>query len=351
MMAACASVPKEDLKSYSDAFAEAQQAGNLYLDEVATAAQVLAEREALANPASADAGSEDSDFDPRTVPSAGASADPPAVTARRQALMVIVSYNELLVRLAKGESADGLEDSVVTISKQIAATLQLVSVVNPLLSTALGAVGPIMDAARRARSTSELRTVLIDGHDKVAALIQALIDDTPTIWRIIRDRYKLDIVAALAATGDARREISEIAAAYRIPTDPDLMRERQRVEDEMNDLRKVVSSDSNFTRTKLGSSATGPAYTPSASALLNAALRQMGSAVDSYRAAVAKRDQLRQGLVEYVRLLRKVRDSLEALVNDVQNPDVVASALAVTTEAVELRSQAQTLLATFHNPQ
>src|SRR5215475_8995102 len=80
MMAACASVPKEDLKSYSDAFAEAQQAGNLYLDEVATAAQVLAEREALANPASADAGSEDSDFDPRTVPSAGASADPPAVT-------------------------------------------------------------------------------------------------------------------------------------------------------------------------------------------------------------------------------------------------------------------------------
>ncbi|MCP4629353.1 MAG: hypothetical protein GY850_38495 [bacterium] len=121
-LSACARVPVESFKVYTETFDTVQIKGNAILDEVAKAiAKVHDIEKGLAGGEEADQQAPTSDqaaspekLDPKVI-LADTTSQPPSVAARRNAFNVATQYNATLLKLAEGQSMTELQQSLASL--------------------------------------------------------------------------------------------------------------------------------------------------------------------------------------------------------------------------------------------
>ncbi|MEP3048330.1 MAG: hypothetical protein ABJL55_23450 [Roseibium sp.] len=191
-------MPLETLKTYSDAFSQANDAGNLLLDEIspivssATPARgkVTCGTSRLGYPLC---------FDLIAVRGKDGirQNEDPSIVARRDALAAVTLYNKMLVDLAEGKQTKDFinqVDELVILANSVA-TLGIVpsggltALVPPTASFAKDL------AARfgRARANATVRQSILQSKDDIQELLKALADDTPKIYEVFRKAREADL--------------------------------------------------------------------------------------------------------------------------------------------------------------
>jgi hypothetical protein len=208
-LAACTSIPKQDLTAYTSAFDQFSVAGNLLLDEISPFVSSVPP-EGAEGAETAEIKSCESDgkpyppcFDPNLVPrSSGLRInEDPSITARRAALEIATRYNALLVALAEGQSVE-------VINQQFDQLTGLAGAAVGALTAAGVAAGPygilvpvalelFKDLAARfeqARANDTVRQSLIASESDIKQLFTLMIEDMPAIYDIYREGQQHEIV-------------------------------------------------------------------------------------------------------------------------------------------------------------
>lgn len=210
LVAGCAQIPTEDLRTYADTSSTAQEAGNLLYDEVAPlfdgGGGPVATCDILAS-----AGFREC-FDPSLAlgPEAARRNEPAEVRLRRLALGMIADYNDMLIELASGlpterrrATFDSLVGSVnagaALIPGQGVAAAGLLSAAAPVIGDLATRVGKIRDSNLAANSVLEARGA-------ITGVIDALIDDSRTLYAVYFSPIQQPAGLALADLSIAQDE-------------------------------------------------------------------------------------------------------------------------------------------------
>ena len=217
--AACARIPAQELTLYSETFVQARTAGDLLLDEVSP---IIAAAEAkerakdgeevgAAEAAKACEVDEASGYRPCFKVSFALGeeddriGDPVAVKVQRSALQLIAAYNQLVARLAAGESAAALSAKFEEIKALGDGVSGLAPVALPeveLVKAALGIVQNVAENVETARANAAAASSVLQSRGEIKTLIRHLIDLTPTLYEF----YASEIFRAqTAAQADLNR--------------------------------------------------------------------------------------------------------------------------------------------------
>lgn len=200
-------IQPEDLKSLNTSFIEVQRAGDLLYDETA---KVIASRAKQGIDACAsDAAGVPTCFNPSTI--RGGRNEDPSVAIRRLALQLLTQYSLALVELSEGKSTDELKSSVSDIAAAASGIVSIAGTTTGVLPAVFG--GPVISSLsdlagdlERARSGETIRHSLIEQRDTVAQLIDALIADTPQMYKIYYLSQQLTVLKASGAEITALRQ-------------------------------------------------------------------------------------------------------------------------------------------------
>ncbi|ACS61308.1 hypothetical protein Rleg_6568 (plasmid) [Rhizobium leguminosarum bv. trifolii WSM1325] len=207
-LAACATrIQPEDLKSLNTSFAEAQKAGDLLYDETA---KVIASRAKQGKDScGTDAAGVPTCFNPQAI--GGGRNEDPSVAVRRLALQLLTEYSLALVELSEGKSADELKSSINDIAAAASGIVAIAGVTTGVLPAVFG--GPIVSSLsdlagdlERARSAEAIRRSLLQQRETIAQLIDALIADTPQMYKIYYLSQQLAVLKASGAEITAMRQ-------------------------------------------------------------------------------------------------------------------------------------------------
>ncbi len=207
-MTGCAGVPSEDLRAYADAYEQAKTAGvQIYKEYLPSAlAQQRAASETAAGavaPPVADDPYLAEFLGPRKWVSIAPEtcdifADAPDVLARCQALVAVSDYNQVLLRLDSGESAEALMGRVGQIKGVVDGliTLAAATPAAPFLlagSTLFAPLSGILGEALTLRERAILRAKLNEGAPLVAEMLALLRSDAATVFYAQYDQTRLDL--------------------------------------------------------------------------------------------------------------------------------------------------------------
>jgi hypothetical protein len=117
----------------------------------------------------------------RTFPNFG---DPPATQAFRHGVRLIGDYSEVLLILAEGRNLDETSAQVQALGQNIAALLSVASGPGAAagLTTALGALDPIIRDAAQRRNVDEMKRLVLSGAPQMKKLIESLRGAAPEIF-------------------------------------------------------------------------------------------------------------------------------------------------------------------------
>jgi hypothetical protein len=235
LVAACTSHPPlEPVRSFSDAYKSANDAGQPLLDDLA-----VAEKSEGQNNAANQAGRPNRSGNvPDEAPGVGCSrsqqrwreagtdsgfiqgfcvsdapyfaslGDPPATQAFRGGLSVLGKYVDVLTLLAEGRNIEELHARLQSLSSSIGQLLALVpggTFAGPAIGGALTELKPLIDAAAQQANEREIRRLVIQGAPAARLLIKKLKEATPSIFNT------LTAVAARTASGPAALDNAAIA--------------------------------------------------------------------------------------------------------------------------------------------
>jgi hypothetical protein len=262
LVAACSSVPQEQVQLYTQAFAEAEAAGNLVYDQIspivarqpatnapADAAIVapaagpgtgsnqagsLTEYQAeKADPCAGDLGPQPFEpcFDPDTVTAGAVPGEPAEVKARRRAMATIALYNNLLLRLNSGATSNELGGEVRQLSSNLGGVLQFVNAAaGPIAGLAGDTLARLAELQERVRADRELRTALVQGEPVIQELITALIHETPTLYAIKLGATQKELIPFRTQINETRTEIRALVRGHAAPGDGRLVELSGRLE-------------------------------------------------------------------------------------------------------------------------
>jgi hypothetical protein len=216
-LAACVPVPIEHIKLYADTAAQTRTAGNALLDRISPI--VAATKEA---PSTKNCGPNPQTGIPRcfdqtlVVGEVSGRLDPPSVAVDRLALELVAVYAAILADLAEGKSADEVRarvEDVANVAIALAGPLAAATGVGLPVAAGLQVLAPqVKELARKleaVRAGQIVRQSLIADRTTIKAILAALEDETPTLYRIYMDKRSRDRNDALLA--ENRVAANEIA--------------------------------------------------------------------------------------------------------------------------------------------
>jgi hypothetical protein len=341
MLTACTHPPVRELRSYTEAFSAARVVSDVLYDDMAVAQRVESERKHNSTyPA---------EFDPKSELSAARD-----IQARRRALDVVVTYNEVLLKLAEGRTVDDLRAELGPLQQNVSMVLGFIaSGVAPMGGLVLNAIGTALEAAERARSQAEFKRAILAGYDDVLRIIDALIDDTKALYAARKAVLEFPLNEVLAQAGAIRQAMVELARKYRLPPPSSALAQgRTNAEQELNRLFKTLQpgapTQSLPSATSDGSNP-APVYSAEVTALLMVQLEHLHRVVEHHQQGVKSINAYHRTLHEYVLLLDRVRQALVVVKAAVEAPE--SNAVMSTTEvlefALDMKNQAQAILAAY----
>lgn len=248
---ACSSVPHEQVQLYTQAFAQAEAAGNLIYDEISPivarqpAANAPTASGAFAPAASSESGMTDSDsgaenesleagpcaqdlgplpfetcFDPEAMTAGAVPGEPVEVKARRRAMATVALYNDLLIRLNSGASGEELRAEVRSLSSNLGGLMQFANAAaGPIASLAGDIIAKLAALQERLRADRALRTTLIEGAPVIQELIAALIDETSNLYTIKLRATLEDLDPLRTQINTTRIEMRQLVRRHAAPDD------------------------------------------------------------------------------------------------------------------------------------
>lgn len=226
--AGCAQVPTEALNTYSEAYSEAREAGRRVY--------------AAAGPAFVAADTPQADIEPAAGPSGQASSLfpekldrrirnsetlDPAIQARLAALDAVAIYNEVLMELASGASAEQVQSGVGQFAEAATTLASLAGAVVPGGGAIVEVAKNLVGLAEQARAASETRRALLEGAPLVAQILQELDQDVDRLYAVQRAFYQEQISGGVAfALDDASNAVLRFASRHVYPGDGELARGR-----------------------------------------------------------------------------------------------------------------------------
>jgi hypothetical protein len=250
LLSACAGVPKEDLRSYADAYDKAQSSGILIYKAFLPVA--LAHPGATVSGESGGSGAGATPppsvasnsflptaLGPRTWVSSTGSCDEFAVSpdlmARCQALGAITEYNQVLLRLDSGENAQALQGRLQTILSFVDSVASLAAVTPgaPFLLASKALVGPLSGIIGQALTIQDRQALLAklrEGAPTVAELIALLRKDVGVMYTAQWDRYASLLDAQDIAITTSANTALRVAASHQAPAGLELTSASQDLE-------------------------------------------------------------------------------------------------------------------------
>lgn len=187
---ACTNIPNEEIVSYRKHFAEAHLTGNRLLSEISPYVTLAAKKNSgtALRDCGLNAAGYPKCFDPRLALQSRDVEEHWSITTRRVALSTIQIYNDLLLDLAEGKQVDRAGQRVKELTGFVAVLSAGLGIGGPLPRLAAVVGGAALDeflvTIRRAASAAALRSALINGEPIVQNLLNALIADTPHLYRV-----------------------------------------------------------------------------------------------------------------------------------------------------------------------
>jgi hypothetical protein len=248
LVAACSGVPQEQVQLYTQAFTEAEAAGNLVYDQIspivarqpatndalivapaagpasgsAQAGSLTDNQRETADPCAADLGPQPFEpcFDPDTITEGAVPGEPAEVKARRRAMATIALYNDLLLRLNSGATSNELGAEVRELSSNLGGFLQFVNAAaGPIAGLAGDALARLAALQETVRADRELRRTLVEGEPVIQELIAALIHETPNLYVIKLRATRLELDPLRTQINETRTEIRALVRQHAAPDD------------------------------------------------------------------------------------------------------------------------------------
>jgi hypothetical protein len=209
MLAGCATAPTEQIQHFRSAFDAVNTVGQPLLDDLA-----IAERQqGQSNAAAPDAACPHSQirsgnssvmlgFCNQDAPYFSDIGDPPATQEFRSGLVVLKSYVDLLLSLTDGKSASDAVAQVNVLGQKVGALLATfgAGAAGAAIPSALTALQPILSEAAQQLSVQEVRRVILKGEPQVTALIDALANSAPQVFRTVTRPVQLNLEKKSPAT-------------------------------------------------------------------------------------------------------------------------------------------------------
>jgi hypothetical protein len=255
LVAACSSVPQEQVQLYTEAFTEAEAAGNLVYDQISPivarqpatnapadalivapaagpgsgsdqAGSLTENQRATADPCAEDLGPQPFEpcFDPDTITAGAVPGEPAEVKARRRAMATIALYNDLLLRLNSGATSNELGGEVRELSSNLGGFLQFVNAAaGPIAGLAGDTLARLVALQVKLRADRELRRALVEGEPVIQELIAALIHETPNLYEIKLRATQEELNPLRTQINETRTEIRALVRQHAAPGDARLV--------------------------------------------------------------------------------------------------------------------------------
>ncbi len=237
----CATVPVDQIKYFSQAFNSVNTLGQPLLDDLAVAERRQGQQVAVRR-AHGDTQQGAADCPPRDMPWQAAAGnqgiirgfclndsayfsvldDPPATAVMRGALAVVERYADVLSTLAEGRNVDGAIGQIDALGKNVSGLLDAIGVATATTAAivpALAALKPVLDAAARQANAVEAKRLIVAGAPQVTALIGALRNAAPAMFRTLIEESSAHLnseaaqVPSIATTDVARVEAYRVTVA------------------------------------------------------------------------------------------------------------------------------------------
>jgi len=209
VLAGCATAPTEQIQYFSSAFDAVNTVGQPLLDDLAIAERQQGQSNAAAPGAAcphslirSGTSSVMLGFCNQDAPYFSDVGDPPATQEFRGGLAVLKSYVDLLLSLTNGKSASDAVAQVNVLGHKISALLTTFGAGAPgaAIPTALAALQPILSQAAQQLSVQQVRRVVLNGAPQVTALIDALANSAPQVFRTVTRPVLLNLEKKSPAT-------------------------------------------------------------------------------------------------------------------------------------------------------
>ncbi len=222
-IAGCTTAPTNEIKYFSQAFNTVNSVGQPLLDDLAIAERTQG-RQIAVRRAKGESTQGVKDCPPEELPWLMAAdinqgvirgfclqdatyfsvlSDPPATSVIRGALLSIGSYADILSILAEGRNAGDAIGHIDALNKNITGLAEIAGTANPI-GPALAALRPILESAARQANAVEAKRLILEGAPKVTAVISALRQVTPPMFKTLIEAS----AAKLTSEADAAPEIA-----------------------------------------------------------------------------------------------------------------------------------------------
>jgi hypothetical protein len=349
-LVACAGVPAEQLNSYADALDQAAASGSeVYLAMVPALAEVdttlepeMPFRTSLGSPVFV------------RGPCQGELATYPALLARCQALAAVTAYDQALVLLAQGRTADAVGPQLQAFYDSASSLASLVPDprVTAVFATAgviFPAVKTIADAALRAVDAAQVRARLEEGEPQVRALLQVLQADVPGIYQVQYRYYENRLNAAQSDIDRSVNRLKGLAVSHAAPLSPALAAERRALDARFD--RIFVDPEPGFGGERLSRLGPDPGVTApfdgETVAAMSSQLDGIERSVGLFKEQVEAWRRFRAALMAYDQMLTDVDIAFGRLLAATANPfasggsvsQALATAFTIRDQAREIRMQ------------
>ncbi|MEX2518545.1 MAG: hypothetical protein WD969_04345 [Paracoccaceae bacterium] len=214
-VAGCAELPARDLDAYADSFTEARLAGDLLLDEVAP----LFPSDAAIADCAVDPGlGYRPCFDAALAlgDDAARRGEPSDIRVRRAALALIGGYNELLVDLGRGRSAEELDARLGSVESVAGAVLAFApGGAGVLAGVPLAGLRSLLTKVETIRAGDAAASSVTEAEDDIRALIRFMIADTSALYAVYVAPIDTEIGVLKILAEDARDD-RDVAEAMRL---------------------------------------------------------------------------------------------------------------------------------------
>jgi len=327
LLSACGQIPTRELSQYRSAFAEVQGASVAVLIDYSEAIEAANKRKDSATRPAAVAPKRFS----TELDSVGK--QPDAIEVRRNALLTIETYNNVLLTLAEGKSVESVQASAggfINAASEFAVSAGSKAV--PGLSAIVDAVQIIVGEMEKARLRQEFEQAVRKGAPVIKKMVGLLIEDRQDHLALRADEANLHHVEVV---NDITSQIVEVRSLFSSRKAPAGDNPLPDVQDALNAAIKPAAAAFAFALpVKLAYGKSGAAFSTQDGVLAGQIIGQIRERVEAYKQNIEQYEKLKSALNNYGALLVKMQTALDALVRSLDAPqnveDVTNQILQVT---------------------
>lgn len=379
--AACPKLPLDAMHVYTDTFEKARQAGRLIYEQANPAFKLAdkaarekaeeARKKALEEARKKGEQSNIATLFPDQLPLSAKATEvqlEPAIQARILLLDTTATYNEVLMQMASGATAEQVSAGVgrlVDSGRKLASFAKVfANFTFPGSGAILGALEGLAKIAEKARAQAEARTALLAGQDTVRAALQLLLDDinglaqesypeldadSAGLYDVQREFYEAELAEIYKKMQRASREILRFASRHKNPTDAPLVDSRKALDERFDAAWRSIGVELGLETPQALSATAGRNSAAAYDGTANNTLTALVSSLDTLRTAYdAKRSEwlaYRSALSAYGDMLVASKDALGAVVQAASQPaSMRESFYRLLAIAGEVRTQAVTII-------